>query len=833
MNSSKNWNIRSNLSIGIVFLITMMISVSSSAFVWKGTDNEIKGQPIKVSALGSEIIVLFDQGPVATGRGFSVHRYNGLFWRKMFTFHAESDAVVNDMEVFGDAIYIAGRLKEIKEVGSGLNIIRFNLRTRKLESLTNNEQDATKFRIVHDLEIHKNTLVVAGAFNSVDKVQANNVLGFTGEKWITNNPAVGAGFNGPVLSVLSTSDSIFFGGLFEKVNAKLSPYFGVLTGRGWNYFEVNSIRPIRSARFNGQSVFVGINPQNQSSIYRYSGKGLVKFDENIETVIALSDIAVVEGRLYACGAFKLSGENDAQTIIQLGDDGKWKKITGGNWLLIVRGLYAHRGKLIAYGSFSNELLGVDKIAIYQENMAFVAGRIFYDKNDNCTFDNRDEVLNDAIVHVTPGNYLAKPDRSGFYRLIIPAGEYTIRVVDKRHWTHARCSETAKEVKIEAGAIIDSMDFARKYASKVEDVRVQLTSSSGWSARYGQLQIYIIQFENLGSERIDEGDISFDFDPELSLTALMPVTPLTRTDSTAIWQFRDLMPGEVRYIPVFFLIPDMLNKTELSFEASISQSANETFTADNEMGLEQQLTAEDVWNNKQVFPTPTNGEEVAYVDPASEDELVYSINFANYSSDTISHVYVVDTIDVNLDIRYIQELGASHPYTTEVINGPVGSGYAVIVWKFEDIDLSPNPSKALDQIGYNGFINFKINLDEGLPYGTVISNTAKVVFDNELETTTNSVYTELKKLVTVNSSQLGQMSAYPIPCDDHLMIEPGSDGQFTGAPIIIDNLGREIEGRYRQIGNVVQLETSTLTNGIYHVRIPTDRGMTQSRVVVQH
>lgn len=833
MNSSKNWNIRSKLSLGMSLLVVMMVSFSSSAFVWKGTDNEIKGQPVKVSALGSEMIVLFDEGPVASGREFSLHRYNGLFWRQMFRFHAESDAVVNDMEVFGDAIYIGGKLKEIKEVGSGLNIIRYNLRTRKLESLTNNEQDATKFRLVNDLEIHKNTLIVAGAFNSVDRVQANNVLSFTGEKWITNSPEIGTGFTGPVLTVLSTTDSIFYGGLFEKVNSNVSPYLGVLTGRGWTYFEANAIRPIRSVRYGGQTVFVGIDPQNQASVYRFTGEELEKYDENIETVIALTDIAVVEGKLYACGAFKLSGDDEAQTIIRLGEDGLWKKITGGNWLLSVRGLHALRGKLIAFGSFSNELLGVDKIAIYQENMAFVAGRIFYDKNENCTFDNRDEVLNDAIVHVTPGNYLAKPDRAGFYRLIIPAGEYKIQVVDKRHWTHANCSETAKDVKIEAGAIIDSMDFARKYASKVEDVRVQLTSSSGWSARYGQLQVYIIQFENLGSERIDEGDVSFDFDPELSLTALMPVTPLTRSDSSANWRFRDLMPGEVRYIPVFFLIPDMLNKTELSFEASISQSANENFTADNEMGLEQQLTADDVWNNKQVFPTPNNGEEVAYIDPASNEELIYSINFANYSSDTINHVYVVDTIDVNLDIRYIQELGASHSYTTEVINGPIGSGYAVIVWKFENINLSPNPSKALDQLGYNGFINFKINLDDGLPYGTVISNTAKVVFDNELETTTNSVYTELKKLVSVGESQFGQMAAYPMPCDDKLIIEPGENRYFTGTPAVIDNLGRKLHVPYRQIGNIIQLETRSLANGVYYVRLATDGEMINSRIVVQH
>lgn len=833
MNSSKKKNIRRKLYLGVGLIALLLSSINTQAFVWKGTNNEIKGQPVKITALGSELVVLFDEGKVASGHAFSAHRYNGLFWRQMFRFHAEEDAVVNDMVVFGDAIYLAGKMKEIKEVGNGLHIIRFNLKTRKLESLTRNTQDPTKFRLVSDLEVHKEGLLVAGNFNSIDNVQGNNVLTWTGDKWDSNAPSVGAGFNGPVLTVHSTVDSIFYGGLYKKANGNESTYLSVLSGRNWTYLPSNTIRPVRGVRYSGQSIFIGLNAINQPSMYRFTGSELEKMDEEIETILALTDIAVVEGRLYACGAFKLSGDQDAQSIIRLGKDGKWEKITGGNWLFNVRGLFTHRAKLIAYGSFNNELLGVDKIAIYQENMAFVAGRIFYDKNENCAFDNRDEVLNDAIVHVTPGNYLAKPDRAGFYRLILPAGEYKIQVIDKRHWTHTSCSETEKNVRIGAGAIIDSMDFARTYESKVEDVRVQLTSSSGWSARYGQLQVYIIQYENLGSERIDQGDVTFDFDPELSMTALMPVTPLTRTDSTALWQFRDLQPGEVRFIPVFFLIPNMLNQDELNFEASISESANETFTADNEMGLDQQLTADDVWNNKQVFPTPSKGEEVAYIDPASNEELIYSINFANYSSDTINHVYVVDTIDVNLDIRYIQELGASHPYTTEVINGPPGSGYAVIVWKFENVNLTPNPSKALDQLGYNGFINFKINLDDDLPYGTVISNTAKVIFDNELETTTNSVYTELKRLVGIGESEFKTTNTYPSPCDDVLFVDPGSNSKLTGEVSMIDNLGREVNLTKRNIAGTVQVDTRALAAGIYYLRIPTDGGVVSSKVMVRH
>jgi hypothetical protein len=482
---------------------------------------------------------------------------------------------------------------------------------------------------------------------------------------------------------------------------------------------------------------------------------------------------------------------------------------------------------LALGSFEYDRLGLNHIALYSDAHSVIAGKIYYDKNSNCLFDNRDEVLNNVLIEATPGPFYSKPDQAGNYTMTLAPGKYALRVISGKYWTNSSCSEEIKKIDLSNGAIRDSCDFPLKYNSNIEDVKIEITSSSGWRARYGKRLIYMVKFENTGSEKINSGSVQLDFNQRIGANATFAVKPNRLLSNSASWNYVNLNPGEVRYLPVAFTIPNNLPDTEIEFTATIAPAENETETEDNESKLTQRLSADDFENEKQVFPSAENGEEFAYMNPNIEKEIFYSINFSNFSTETIHTVHVIDTIDVHLDISYIQETGASHDYTTTVVNGPPGEDYAILIWTFKNIDLLPNPNKELDMVGYGGFIGFKLNLGPNLIDGTDIFNRAKIIFDNDLETLTNTVVTRIDKTSSTQDFGFSEIKIYPNPCTDVLNIV--SNDELVAASFI-DVLGRKVLEK-NTLGRNSSIEVGNLQSGIYWVTIETSKGIISKKLLI--
>jgi len=822
--------INRSLYLALSLFIVVISTGRSNAVVWKGIRNDFKGDPILAVPIGSDLGVLFDNGLSAKGRQYSVQLSNGIFWRHLLTFHADSASVVRDMIMYNRNIYIAGSIKNIAEVNKAVNIFKYNLANRTYESLTTSSQDLSKFKLINQLAIFNGKLLAVGTFTAIDNTSGNNVLAFDGRNWSAAGTGLGTGFSAPVTNVLIDNDSMFFSGFFTKANGKESQFFATNYNGEWTYYPKNEVRSGKGIVFKNQKIYIGINPNSKPGIFTLAKDGLRDNSKGINSVVQVTDLTIFDGDLYASGIFRMDGVEEVQSLI-IYKDGVWETVQGGNTLINIKALASFRSKLFALGKFSYERLGINKIATFQKNLALIGGNVFYDKNNNCRFDARDEILDDVVIEVTPGPYFAKPDPRGYYKLLVPSGSYTVRVIGKNYWTSTDCSRNQFKIEIQNGQIKDSVDFARTYDRNVEDVRVSLSSSGGWQARNGQRQVYIVSYENLGSERIDKGKIDLKFNQRVGAQAIFPDAPDNLETNQATWNYENLMPGETRKIAVAFLIPENLPEKELEFEAIIEQAAGETEIDDNQADLTQTVSADDFHNDKQVYPSPIDGHEISYIDPNVQNDLVYSINFSNYSTDTVRTVYIIDTIDVNLDIRYIQELGASHTYSTEVINGPIGSNYAVILWTFKDIELSPNPNKEFDKIGYSGFINFKVNLSSGTPYGTIVSNTATIVFDNEIETVTNTVQTQLQKsLSTTTSAELnGVFSVYPNPCNDVLNIRKLSGPQIVTSCKMFNQLGQE-QFVYRMND---QIKTAQLATGVYHLLLESESGIARFKILVQH
>jgi len=114
----------------------------------------------------------------------------------------------------------------------------------------------------------------------------------------------------------------------------------------------------------------------------------------------------------------------------------------------------------------------------------------------------------------------------------------------------------------------------------------------------------------------------------------------------------------------------------------------------------------------------NMKEVSPVNSSlpTEDWLTYTIHFQNMGNAPAIHIYVMDTLDNNLDESSIQILGSSHRMLTE-IKGNIAR------FNFPNINLVDSTTNEPES---KGWLQYKIKKNTNLALGTQIKNTASII-----------------------------------------------------------------------------------------------------------
>lgn len=133
------------------------------------------------------------------------------------------------------------------------------------------------------------------------------------------------------------------------------------------------------------------------------------------------------------------------------------------------------------------------------------------------------------------------------------------------------------------------------------------------------------------------------------------------------------------------------------------------------------------NDKLVTPQGHGDQGAVDVDT---EWLTYTVRFQNTGTDTAFVVTIQDQLDEDLDHASMQIIGASHPLTRILVE-PGGRA----IFQFDNIQL---PDSGADQLGSNGYVQYRIRPLDGSPHGTVITNSAGIVFDLNPPVITNTV-----------------------------------------------------------------------------------------------
>ena len=199
---------------------------------------------------------------------------------------------------------------------------------------------------------------------------------------------------------------------------------------------------------------------------------------------------------------------------------------------------------------------------------------------------------------------------------------------------------------------------------------------------------------------------------------------------------------------------------------------------------------------------------------NKSSIAYQIRFQNTTSDTVSRIVVIDTLDPAFFRAEMYSISTSH-YSTVLITGKV------VKWVFEDIMLPPSSEDELKSIVY---INFTDLLKWDRSYNDPIYNTAHVYFDDAkqaMKTNRAENYYEIPTAVDAVVST--QNYIYPAILSSGEVINIQSEEDLAGENIEIYNtLGKVVYSLNNGVsGTKVSFNIPNLAKGVFYIRVGKD------------
>lgn len=224
-----------------------------------------------------------------------------------------------------------------------------------------------------------------------------------------------------------------------------------------------------------------------------------------------------------------------------------------------------------------------------------------------------------------------------------------------------------------------------------------------------------------------------------------------------------------------------------------------------------------FNSMDVIHTgdPTNG----HID--NTDSLFsYIIGIQNNTPDSVYSITILDTLSEFLDVNTIQRPFSNFPYTLCVTPDNV------LIIQMNNVAV---PSSGFDFQNSYGFLQYHIRRKMNIPNGSVISNSATIIFNNSEGVTTNKVENQYL-LASVEEQKIDNFELYPNPTTGKLTLNLKQlfvDGHVE----IFSLLGERMLSQSLVAGQTeYELDLSDLNNGMYLVRI-TGQGQSLTKKVM--
>lgn len=206
------------------------------------------------------------------------------------------------------------------------------------------------------------------------------------------------------------------------------------------------------------------------------------------------------------------------------------------------------------------------------------------------------------------------------------------------------------------------------------------------------------------------------------------------------------------------------------------------------------------NFKEVVPTG-NG-VTGNVLPGTE--FTYTIHFQNTGNDTAARVYIIDTLDSDLDINSINILSTSHNLNFSILDGNV------LKFDFPYIML---PDSGTNEPKSHGYVSYKSRPLSSSPNGTVIENRSHIYFDHNSPVMTNTTINTIDISLGTQSIKSKNLWCTLFTNAITEKLEINMKEELPARATIFDVTGKKVTEILLQ-GKKSEIDISRLSKGVY-------------------
>ena len=463
----------------------------------------------------------------------------------------------------------------------------------------------------------------------------------------------------------------------------------------------------------------------------------------------------------------------------------------------------------------------DTISSIGINCGTINGNVYVDNNSDCVKNSGDNNYQNAIVLINPGNRIGYTNTNGSYTInSLPYGTYSVTLITSTNTPVFPTCSTTLNATVNSGnqnSINNNLSVGFN-SSTQPDLYL-----SGWSQGIVpgfvcRMNYILSNLNNVAATGIFKATIPTSFIP--NITNASPAT-YSLSGDTIIWNFTnvDYLSGSVGlYIEFTVPLNTPLGSTFTSCMWAEPTVADLNY-ANNTYCYQRLVTGSFDPNDKTVSPVGigTTGDIAASV-----TDLTYLIRFQNTGNGPAVNIVVKDTLSPNVDVNTFEMLGSSHNCNIDILPGNI------LRWKFNNIMLADSNS---NEPGSHGYIQYRIKRNSNNTPGTQIKNTAYIYFDFNEPVVTNTAINTIETITGIKSSfnSNDEWNVYPNPSTGALYIVNSSVSKEASQVQVLNAIGQTVLEE-NITSNYKNIDLSELTNGVYFVKIVSDKQSVIKRVV---
>lgn len=440
----------------------------------------------------------------------------------------------------------------------------------------------------------------------------------------------------------------------------------------------------------------------------------------------------------------------------------------------------------------------------------INGKAYLDANSDCVYSVGETLLAGIPITLKQGsNVIATSytDATGDYAFSVPSA-FTYDIVPvlniSNYGYSVTCPASGQYTNVSVPA--NGMDFGTNCQPGF-DLQTYLT---GWNFRPGFNGYVYPHALNTYCQPMN-GQLELILDPLTNYVSASP-SPTSISGDTLRWNFSNLSnsnywwnwnsfnPQVIIYTPPSAQIGDTV-----CFTTNLTPTSGDVNTANNTYSTCYVVSNSWDPNAKDVSPKGTgpNGDL-----PIGMHDMTYTVQFQNTGTDTAFNIFVLDTIDADLDISTFQAIASSHQMQVDILAGNV------VKFSFANIMLvDSNMNEPLS----HGQVMYTVKTKPGLLVGTQIKNTAHIYFDFNPAIVTNTTINTIAVLSAVNEiSSDNFISIYPNPASTNVLVAL-NEKQIGADLMIVNALGQTVLKEKAKQKEVI-LDVRNLSPGIYNLMV---------------